>query len=91
MRVRWTFPAVEDLEAIKGYLDEHYPQFTETTIRAIYQRIRSLKKAPYSGRPGHRNGTRELPLSPLPYIIVYVVKAEAIEIIHIHHGSQDWR
>jgi plasmid stabilization system protein ParE len=43
------------------------------------------------GRPGHRSGTRELPLSPLPYVVVYAVKPEAIEILHIYHGSQDWR
>ena len=66
MRVRWTIPAVEDLAAIKDYLDQRYPQFAEPTVRAIYQRIRSLKTAPYRGRPGHCNGTRELPVTPLP-------------------------
>ena len=46
---------------------------------------------PNIGRPGHLSGTRELPLTPLPYVIVYAVKPEAIEILHIYHGSQDWR
>jgi plasmid stabilization system protein ParE len=57
------------LERIKNYLQQHYPQFAQTTVRTIYRRIRSLKAAPYRGRPGLRNGTRELPLSPLPYIL----------------------
>jgi len=91
MRVRWTVPAAEDLESIRTYLDKHYPQFAEPTVRTIYQRIRSLKTAPYRGRPGHRSGTRELPLSPLPYIVVYAVKPDAIEVLHIYHGAQDWR
>jgi plasmid stabilization system protein ParE len=91
MRVRWTVPAAEDLEGIKSYLDRRYPHFAEPTVRAIYQRARSLKAAPHRGRPGQRPGTRELPLSPLPYIVVYAVKPEAIEILHIYHGSQDWR
>jgi toxin ParE1/3/4 len=91
MRLRWTIPAADDLEGIKNYLDNNYPRFAEPTVRAIHQQIRSLKTAPYLGRPGHRSGTRELTLSPLPYVIVYVVKAEAIEILHIYHGSQDWR
>jgi len=91
MRVRWTVPAAEDLESIRTYLDKHYPQFAEPTVRTIYQRIRSLKAAPYRGRPGHRSGTRELPLSPLPYIVVYAVKPDAIEVLHIYHGAQDWR
>ncbi|MGP0070448.1 MAG: type II toxin-antitoxin system RelE/ParE family toxin [Bryobacteraceae bacterium] len=90
-RIRWTFPAVDDLEGIREYLDHHYPHLTESTVRTIYRYIRSLKKAPNRGRPGHRSGTRELVLTPLPYVVVYSVKAEAVEILHIYHGAQDWR
>ena len=91
MRVRWTVPAAEDLEGIKNYLERHYPQFTEQTVRTIYERAGSLKTAPNRGRPGHRSGTRELALTPLPYVVVYAVKAEAVEILHIYHGAQDRR
>jgi plasmid stabilization system protein ParE len=59
-------------------------------VRAIYKRAKSLKTTPYSGRPGYRRDTRELPLTPLPYVIVYAVKAEAVEILHIYDGPQDW-
>ncbi len=91
MRLRWTLPAAEDLEGIKNYLDQHYPEFSEPTVRTIYAKIRALKTTPRRGRPGRRGGTRELVLAPLPYIVVYRVKAAAIEILHIYHGSQDWR
>jgi plasmid stabilization system protein ParE len=91
MRIRWTVPAAEDLEGIKNYLEMHYPHFAESTVRTIYNRIRSLKTSPNRGRPGLRSGTRELPLTPLPYVVVYSVKAAAVEILHIHHGAQDWR
>ncbi len=91
MRIRWTIPAADDLEDIKNYLDEYYPQFAEPTVRTIYHRIHSLKISPNRGRPGHRSGTRELTLTPLPYVVVYSVKAGAIEILHIYHGAQDWR
>jgi len=91
MRIRWTVPAADDLESIKDYLQQHYPHFAEPTVRTIYQRICSLKISPNRGRPGHRAETRELALTPLPYVVVYSVKAEAIEILHIHHGSQNWR
>ena len=91
MRIRWTVPAADDLENIKNYLQEHFTHFAEPTVRTIYRRIRSLKTSPGRGRPGHRAGTRELALTPLPYVIVYSVKAEVIEILHIYHGAQDWR
>ena len=91
MRIRWTVPAADDLENIKIYLDQHFPHFSEPTVRTIYKRAKSLKTMPNIGRPGHRGGTRELSLAPLPYVIVYCVKPEAIEILHIYHGSQQWR
>jgi plasmid stabilization system protein ParE len=90
MRIRWTVPAADDLENIKDFLLRNHPHFAEPTVRTIYGRIRSLKTSPYRGRPGHRNGTRELPLTPLPYVVVYSVKPDAVEILHIHHGAQDW-
>jgi toxin ParE1/3/4 len=91
MRIRWTGPAADDLENIKNYLDRRFPHLSEPTLRAIYKRADGLKTAPNIGRPGQRSGTRELPLTPLPYVIVYAVKAEAVQILHIYHGSQDWR
>jgi toxin ParE1/3/4 len=90
MRIRWTVPAADDLQNIKNYLQQNYPQFAEPTVRTIYQRIRLLKISLNRGRPGHRTGTRELALTPLPYVVVYAVKTEAVEL-HIHHGAQDWR
>ena len=91
MRIRWTVPAADDLEAIKNYLEDHFPHFAEPTVQTIYRHVLSLKTAPNRGRPGHRSGTRELAVAPLPYVVVYRVKAEAIEILHIYHGAQDWR
>ena len=91
MRIRWTIPAADDLQNIKNDLQQNYPQFAEPTVRTIYQRIRSLKTSPNRGRPGHRSGTRELAITVLPYVVVYAVKAEAVEILHIYHGAQDWR
>ena len=91
MRIRWTLPAAEDLQNIKNYLQRNHPQFAESTVRAVYQLIRSLKTSPNLGRPGHRSGTRELVLAPLPYVVVYALRADAVEILHIYHGPQDWR
>jgi toxin ParE1/3/4 len=80
MRIRWTLPAADDLENILTYLQQNHPHFAESTVRTIYRRIRLLKTSPNRGRPGHRSDTRELALTPLPYVVVYSVKAEAVEI-----------
>jgi toxin ParE1/3/4 len=37
-------------------------------------------------------GTRELPLPPLPFIVIYRVleRADAVEIVNVIHGAQRW-
>jgi plasmid stabilization system protein ParE len=42
------------------------------------------------GRPRRVAGTRELALAPLPFIVVYRVKEDRVEIARILHGAQRW-
>ncbi len=88
MRLRWTPAAAGDLESINDYLTQHLPTFAQSTIREIYQAILSLRSIPNRGRPGREEGTRELVLPRLPYIVVYRVREDDIEILHIYHGAQ---
>jgi plasmid stabilization system protein ParE len=48
-----------------------------------------LRSSPYRSRAGREEGTRELILPRLPYIVVYRVKEIDIEILHIYHGAQN--
>lgn len=89
MRIRWTPPAAEDLKAISDYLKDHNPHYRQPTMRKIYERIRALKDAPYPGRPGTIEGTREIFFPPLPYVAVYRVQEQTIEIWRIYHTAQN--
>lgn len=42
------------------------------------------------GRPGRKQGTRELVISRTPFIVVYRLKAKRIELLRVLHGSQQW-
>jgi toxin ParE1/3/4 len=46
-----------------------------------------LSQFPHSGRPGRIAGRRELVFPP--YLAVYQVKEDAVEISRIYHGAQD--
>lgn len=89
MRIRWTPAAAADLEQIKNYLTKRHPSFAQPTVVKLYETIRSLKTSPLRGRVGREEGTRELVYTPLPYIAVYRVKEQTIEILHIYHGAQE--
>jgi plasmid stabilization system protein ParE len=52
---------------------------------------KSLKQFPFAGRMGKKNGTRELVLAPLPYLMIYLVDEESVHILRFLHTSQDRR
>ena len=89
MRIRWTPTAAADLQQISDYLKEHHPHYRQPTMRKLYEAIRSLKTLPHRGRTGRENGTREILFPPLPYVAVYRVKEQTIEVLRIHHSAQD--
>jgi len=63
----------------------------ESTIRKLYEAARSLKRFPHRGRIGQQEGTRELIIAPMPYIIVYGVEREMVHIFRIVHAARDRR
>ena len=58
-------------------------------MRKLYEAVSSLREWPYRGRLGREEGTRELLFPPLPYIVVYRVKEQSIEVLRIYHAAQD--
>ena len=50
-----------------------------------------LKRMPDRGRVGQKEGTRELVMAPLPYIIVYGVERDLVHIFRILHVAEERR
>jgi len=90
MELRWTEEATDDLEHIAGYLLTHTPGRALDLIRAVYDAPSDLLRFPNRGRQGKKQGTRELVLSPLPYIVVYKILGDNIFVVRILHGAQKW-
>lgn len=90
MEVRWSPQAADDLAAIFQHIAEGSPDAARRTVEEIYRRAGALNTFPHGGRPGRVKGTPELPLPPLPFIVVCRVLAHAVEIANIVHGAQRW-
>ncbi len=90
MQLRWTVAAATDLERIADYLFSHAPDRAPRLIRSIYEAPETLRSFPHRGRPGKKAGTRELVLSPLPWIVVYTVRDDVVHVVRILHGAQRW-
>jgi toxin ParE1/3/4 len=90
MKIRWSPEAAEDLTHIFHYIRDQNPSAALRVVRTVRERINTLKMFPRLGRPGRLEGTRELPLPPLPFIVVYRIKEELVEIARVIHGAQRW-
>jgi addiction module RelE/StbE family toxin len=89
-RIPWAPAAADDLQTISEYLKEHLPSLAQSTIQKLYAAACSLKRFPNRGRTGHLPHTRELVMTLLPYLTVYGVERDVINIYRIIHTSEDW-
>ena len=92
MRIRWAPGAAADLEDIVDHIRRDNAVAAQSVGQSIYHRLSVLGTFPYGGRLGRMEGTRELPLPPLPFIVVYRVleQADVVEIVNVIHGAQAW-
>ena len=90
MRVRWTWPASEDLTHICDYISRDNPAAALRVARTVYQGVESLQQFPQRGRNGRVTGTRELVFPGLPYVAVYEIQTDAVWVLRVIHGATRW-
>jgi plasmid stabilization system protein ParE len=67
------------LEHISEWIERDNPEAARRVARTIYDECVRLKDFPNLGRASRRMaGRRELIFAPLPYIVVYQVKPDAV-------------
>ena len=92
MQIRWSPDTGADLENIVDYIRRDNPVAAQRVGQRIYERLTTLGTFPYVGRLGCVEGTRELPLPSLPFIVVYRVHehTDTVEISNVIHAAQRW-
>lgn len=90
MRIVWTEPALRDLAAARDYIARDNPPAADQQVVRVLAAVESLLQFPEVGRPGRREGTRELVVSRTPYIVPYRLRGQSIEILRVLHGRQRW-
>ena len=91
MRVIWTRRYLRELGDIGAYIAQSNPRAAARVMRNIHVRTGQLLSAnPFAGRAGELEGTRELVLSDLPYIIAYRVGDNQVEVLFVQHAAREW-
>ena len=90
MRVRWTTDAADDLERICDYIAESRPESARKVAKTIVEGIGTLELFPNRGRPGRVEATREFVFASLPFLAIYEVYGDHVQVLRILHGAQRW-
>lgn len=90
MKVSYNRGALRDLNSIHTYIGEDDPRAADRVIARIQAAVDRLSTSPYLGRPGPRD-VRFLSIAGLPYIVIYRLRSDSVQIVAIFHTAQDRR
>ncbi len=89
-RVRWTKPALRDLEDAVDYIAQDNPDAAQAVAQKIRAASQQLAEHPAMGRPGRIAGTRERIIVGTPYLIAYREVGEYVDLLRLLHGRRRW-
>lgn len=90
MKARWTHPALADLIDAQDYIARENPAVALAVAQRVWDATRQLETHPQIGRSGHVPGTREWVVRRTPYVIVYRITADTVEILRVWHSKRRW-
>jgi toxin ParE1/3/4 len=87
----WSPEAIEDLAALRAYIEQDDPRAARRIALHIIENVELLLPAnPQMGRPGRVPGTRELVVPRTPFIVPYRIAGGNIQILRVYHGARRW-
>jgi plasmid stabilization system protein ParE len=87
VRVRWLTGATRSLRGIHAHIALDDPEAARRVVRRIRASVEKLKAFSNAGRTGQVAATRELVIPGLPYIVVYHLTAESVDILRVFHSA----
>lgn len=92
MIIEWLPKAEKTRDALLAYIEKENLVAALEHGDRIDTQVKQLSAHPEMGRPGRKQGTRELVISRTSFVVIYRVKAKAkrVEILRVLHSSQQW-
>lgn len=90
MRIEWTPRAAKARASAIDYIAQDNPLAALNQLDEIERQVDLLIDHPKMGRIGRVDGTRELVINRTPFIAVYRVRLDVVQIVHFLHGAQQW-
>lgn len=88
-RIVWSLIAEKKRAAALEYIAADSVKAALGQLAEIDRQVDLLMDQPHMGRPGRIQGTRELVIRHTPFIVVYRVAAERVQILRFLHGAEN--
>jgi plasmid stabilization system protein ParE len=86
----WTTKARNDLAAIDAYWWENAPDRADELLNRIEAAAEFLLGMPHAGPALEEGSARKWSVRSTRYILIYRVGDGAVQILRVHHASEDW-
>ena len=90
-RVRWAPAAMRDLQAIQEYFAGDEEDVAQRLIERIVLATDWLLDWPRVGQEISKSGRRKWKPRRTPYVLVYRVVGDDIEVSRVRHEREDWQ
>jgi toxin ParE1/3/4 len=89
VKVRWTYEAEQDRDAIWSYIAANNPSAAGRIDALFTDAVATLADFPLAGRTGRVPGTREL-IPHESYRLVYEVMVDTVWVLAVVHNARQW-
>lgn len=90
LKLKWTKRALQQLENAQDYIAQDNPTAANEVAARIAEAVYLLLTQPKMGRKGRVAGTFEWIVKQTPYLIVYVIENDTLQILRVIHSKQNW-
>ncbi|WP_084032076.1 type II toxin-antitoxin system RelE/ParE family toxin [Desulfonatronum lacustre] len=86
--LRWTLIALADFEHAHDYVAQDNSESARRIAQRIMDATKKILRFPRIGRVGEDEETREYLVPKTPYMLIYSINGDTIELLRVWHMSQ---
>jgi len=90
LSIRWLPQAQSNRLEQLEFIARDNPLAAINQDEEIERQINMLLAHPKMGRPGRVTGTRELVISSTPFVVIYRLQGQSIDVLRLLHSAQQW-